>query len=476
MNLQSMIKRIVLTNQNKRIIYLLLTVFIISFIFLGFYKGIYIKAIYTNSVAKTFGKSFTSIFNKFQKDSDSLIFSTLIYNKQYPFNNGVMVLLQDSPDNTIRAYKNGDTFSTGHFEEYTSQTGLQNMVYIILDKIIPFSSSVKVGFFYGLNALFSAVTMTAIIIWFSKITNWFIGLGLTIYIAVFDIWIILFAKSVYWVMWTWFLPMLISMILLENYKNKQKYSNITASILIGSAIIIKCLCGFEYITTIIISLTIPYFYYWISMKWKSRDMVNKLLIVLSAAVSGFILSIGIWITQYTIHFRSMSKALDLFSITVFKRIPGNMNVLAKLAAKGADSNTIEIMGESLEASAIRVVWTYIVKPFGPFRYGYVILIVLLFSLTGIFILRKFKIIEEINRNIIGLLVSVWISFIAPISWYILAKGHSYIHTHINFVLWDLPFIFFGIALCLYIICVLLVYFSKSNRLCSLLFKYKIIRK
>ena len=37
-----------------------------------------------------------------------------------------------------------------------------------------------------------------------------------------------------------------------------------------------------------------------------------------------------------------------------------------------------------------------------------------------------------------------ISLLAPISWYILAKGHSSIHLHMNFVLWYITFIPCGI--------------------------------
>ncbi len=32
-----------------------------------------------------------------------------------------------------------------------------------------------------------------------------------------------------------------------------------------------------------------------------------------------------------------------------------------------------------------------------------------------------------------------ISILAPLSWYVLAKGHSYIHINICYVLWSIPF-------------------------------------
>ena len=47
------------------------------------------------------------------------------------------------------------------------------------------------------------------------------------------------------------------------------------------------------------------------------------------------------------------------------------------------------------------------------------------------------------------------SLLAPLSWYILAKGHSDIHTNLNYILWYLPFIPFGF---------LLVYESKVSKI------------
>ena len=41
-----------------------------------------------------------------------------------------------------------------------------------------------------------------------------------------------------------------------------------------------------------------------------------------------------------------------------------------------------------------------------------------------------------------------ITFLTSISWIVLAKSHSYIHTHISFVLWYFGFV----QICIYIIC------------------------
>jgi hypothetical protein len=39
--------------------------------------------------------------------------------------------------------------------------------------------------------------------------------------------------------------------------------------------------------------------------------------------------------------------------------------------------------------------------------------------------------------------SLLLAFCAPISWHFIAKGHSFLHPHMNYVLWYLPFIPYG---------------------------------
>jgi hypothetical protein len=48
-------------------------------------------------------------------------------------------------------------------------------------------------------------------------------------------------------------------------------------------------------------------------------------------------------------------------------------------------------------------------------------------------------------RITPLVVATWVSILAPLSWFFVFKSHSYIHTHINFVVWQMPFTLFGFA-------------------------------
>jgi hypothetical protein len=52
-----------------------------------------------------------------------------------------------------------------------------------------------------------------------------------------------------------------------------------------------------------------------------------------------------------------------------------------------------------------------------------------------------------NKKNIGVVTLYALSFFGSISWLVLAKSHSYIHTHINFIIWYFGFI----QICIYIL-------------------------
>ena len=58
---------------------------------------------------------------------------------------------------------------------------------------------------------------------------------------------------------------------------------------------------------------------------------------------------------------------------------------------------------------------------------------------------------ETNRQVRNISISVFITLLGPLGWYVFAAPHSYIHFHINFILWYLPFIplAFGLIPALY---------------------------
>jgi hypothetical protein len=44
-----------------------------------------------------------------------------------------------------------------------------------------------------------------------------------------------------------------------------------------------------------------------------------------------------------------------------------------------------------------------------------------------------------------LVIATWFSLLAPLSWFVIFKAHSYIHTDMNVIAWQMPFTLFGFA-------------------------------
>jgi len=50
-----------------------------------------------------------------------------------------------------------------------------------------------------------------------------------------------------------------------------------------------------------------------------------------------------------------------------------------------------------------------------------------------------------HRSARALVGTTWFSILAPLSWFVLFKAHSDVHTHMNFLVWQMPFTLFGFA-------------------------------
>ena len=58
----------------------------------------------------------------------------------------------------------------------------------------------------------------------------------------------------------------------------------------------------------------------------------------------------------------------------------------------------------------------------------------------------FRKIYQNHRKLSALSIATWFSILAPLSWFVIFKGHSYIHTHMNYITWHMPFTLLGFAL------------------------------
>ncbi len=398
-------------------------------------------------------------FDTHQRDTESLIVGRMVKSRQDGiFSVGGLTgagiadiqqkwISSNQIDNQYSAYLNRHSFDK--FSPYMSQTGGQGIIFSLLDRFIPLSPQIKLWSFYVLTALLSAIALTAIIGWFyEEFGGW-----VAIFVAgsaVLSQWLTVFGKNLWWSLWAFYLPMIIVLYYLKRHRVPANRQFIRFGILICISVFIKCFInGFEYITTTLVMMMVPLVYYVILDKWSRHQCVKWTL----AAVCGSGVAIF------------LSLTLLCFQIGAAKEgfMDGVGHVVYSLGKRthGEAGGFPEVYAASLEAGTIGVVITYMNGVFFDLnnylsltnsfvsnfllKIRYYYLIVLFIAISVLLFLRSQKMIAERRQQDIALIWTTWFSILAPLSWYVIFKAHSFIHIHMSFLLWQMPFTFFGFA-------------------------------
>lgn len=375
----------------------------------------------------------------------------------------------------------------GPFTEYKSQYGLQIKVFNGISRFTGLDTStfhalvalmmalVIAGFFLGLSSVFS--TSGALAFCLSLVTS---------------PWVTLFGRDLYWVEFTWFLPALVVLLL----GGAALESGIAAALLyslLALSFLIKFLCGYEYVTTIVFAAALFVPVHAFRRRASSASLIRHLVAVCAAAVAAF--SVAIILHAHAIE-GDVVKGLGQIATLAERRtatLGSTENFVQKYCAEGTASASefekcFEIYNDSLQASRTKVLLRYfMITRFIPWlntgdvsqstkddlkaafndvvthlpralssagrealttrleRIPMATFAVVLVNVVA-FIAFIVLVLWGTVRRRDGLSVVVSAAFIGSISWFLAAKGHSYIHTHLNFVLWYILFIPFGALL------------------------------
>lgn len=360
-------------------------------------------------------------FETFQNDSEYLVFSEILQDKYKKETNkyGLAEVLDKENirvDNIWNEIKNYNEEKV--IKDYISQFGLQGHIFSFLyNKLhVPF---------WGLKLICCtalAIVIVAICYYLSKKYNKLMG-AIFYIIFLLSPWVVAFARNLYWVEFTWFLPILFGLIISINYSNKK--------ILIPCifvSILIKCLCGYEYITTIMLA-TISFFivdFFMEKEKKKKIDILKTIIIVGICCLLAF----GVALCIHAV-LRGEGNLLEGIK-NIYKE-----DVLRRTIIVSDKVQFPEVYKKSLDAGIKETVAKY-------FEWHTDIIIgikgeyfnLILISSIVIMIYNALK--KE--KNCYNDITMFIVFFITTLSWYVLGKSHSYIHTTMNYVLWYFGFI------------------------------------
>lgn len=247
-------------------------------------------------------------------------------------------------------------------------------------------------------------------------------------------WVVNFARNLYWVEFTWYIPMLAG--LFCSWKIENRKCRIISYAAAFLSIFMKCLCGYEYISVIMMALIgfllvdlIKFIFE--KDKNQCKLLLRTIMIIGVIAFMGFMAAICVH-APLRGNGSMIAGIKNIFEQDVLRRtVGGNLNDFSGEYWSSFNASIWETYSkyfhfetEIITGIAGNLFPLLCVVPLCIFLFDY----------------SKKKIhIEEVAMYIVF--------FLTSISWFCLAKGHSYVHIHMNYVLWYFGFI----QICIYII-------------------------
>ena len=404
-------------------------------------------------------------FVRHQVDTESLVLGRLVRSRQAGvFSDGGLPgagvsrdlhrywLSPEDVRDQYSAYFEGLAFEK--YSPYLSQTGGQGMLFSVLDSIIPLSPQTKLKSFYMLTSLLSAIALTLVILWFYCE----FGLCVAVFVAcsvVLSQWLTVFGRNLWWSMWAFYLPMIVVMYFFRHGRAPTNRRLITFGVLVFASVVVKCLMnGYEYMTTTLVMMVVPFVYYCILERLGVRQFLKGAIVAVVGSFLAVLLSLTILCFQIASVKGGLSDGLEHIADSLGKRTHGDPRELPEFPGKTAslNSGTIEVTIKYLDGTFFDLN-NYLTTSDSLvsrclFRIQYLYLIALFVAVSAFMLFYGGeRISTEERQRSIAITSATWFSILAPLSWYVIFKAHSYVHTHMNYLLWQMPFTLFGFAVC-----------------------------
>lgn len=393
-----------------------------------------------------FGAAPSSFFDDHQRSSESLILGRVIENKKndHLASGGFLGRYKDN-NNIVDFQYHAYTYSVqpdSDFQLYRSSAGFQGVFYTFIDSSLALSgmSSGQMRLFSMklITSMLLTCTLLLFIFFVDKQLGKFSSLCTVILIS-YSQWIVVFSNNLYWMFFLIMSPFVfVSFYLQINSISKINFKYLY--LLIFILFFIKSLAGYEYISTILLSIVPPIIFFALKDSWSMRLVMSRLFCLGSSALIGFLSALLMHLIQLSISFDSLSRGL---------------RSIGSLIAKRTHGNPLQVHGhyrESLESDGFDVFLKYwngkafnIESSLGTVTFGEFIITLMAVSILGLTLTNLKNNLLKYKKINMATTVTLWFSILAPLSWYVLAKGHSFAHGHLNHVLWYVPFLLLGFA-------------------------------
>jgi hypothetical protein len=335
-----------------------------------------------------------------------------------------------------------------HYLPYKSHPGFQGIVFSIFDRITGFSPQQNIAVMRAITTLLSAFALLLLCAFLAVEFGWLSAI-LVLLFSAFSEWMILPAVNSYWNLWAFYLPFLTAIILLANAAKRDDFSSPRIYFILFGTLLIKILfTGFEMITTVVVMITVPFVYFAIVGRWTWRTILERLFKLGLSLVLATLLGIFILVIQISANDANFTSPVEYINNTIGRRSALNVGEYRlKSYQDSKEVSVSEVISIYLRTNAFN---SQTQPEFWQVSYSTLIMI---FGIATLAFVAKCKPWRRGNTssNGLALVVSTWYSILAPLSWLVIFKPTSYIHTFLFPMAWQMPFTLLGFALCGYVI-------------------------
>jgi hypothetical protein len=349
-------------------------------------------------------------------------------------------------------YKSSEYFTVNEFKTYNSAIDFQGVIFSISEAIFDFGPKSNLLIFQYLTALLTAVVLSLIVWWIYSQIGFLASLFAAGFIL-FSEWITLFGGSIYWSLWSIYLPFVVMIYWLDRSQSRDLGGGYLFLIVYLTMLTKTLFNGFEYITTVLIMSFCPLIYYAFIGHWQLIALCKKGFCVATAEFFAVLTALVVLIIQNAFVFGDIGKAINYIDYSLEKRSIGNPGAFAgdPSLVRSLQAETLPVLKEYVLGRALRFNFEYLGMYIPGWRlknidisYLVVFIIFIIFSFL-FFVFKKTDAYKE--SKLPWFVVTMWLSLVAPLSWFVIFKAHSYLHPHLNFIVWQMPFTLLGFGMC-----------------------------
>ena len=373
-------------------------------------------------------------FSNFAAGSEAMVFARLALSEREGMFSKGGILLTDRgvPKEEVWGHNAllylGDLPFSAEIIYYKSRPIVQTFLFSLWDMISPYPDTTNEHIFYWIISCASAVIFASFLYWvwlsMGYLSSILTGLGLLL-----SPWITISGGHLFWASGFFFLPFVYLAIVL--HKHPQPSLSWKNLIVLSLLFFVKCLFnGYDLITSSLVMCTIPVFYYAFSQKWKLTLFFQQFIWTSASLLFGMLLSVLFLFAQIS--------GLEENNKNGFNHIKERL-ILRTTGETPAHKNSNNAIRKSKEATLTETMQKYWSVPL--FRIptlitsnqNYFLTTRTFLAFTSILVL--FGIFFSPSRP---LSLTILISFLAPSSWFLLFKAHSFLHPFLDSIAWFLP--------------------------------------